>query len=55
MHGHVRSRGKGSWEYIAYIGVHAAERCQTCGRRFWVYRKPREVCPKCDGRLIETE
>src|SRR5664279_4985554 len=55
MQGHVRSRGKGSWEYIADIGMHAAERCQSCGRRFWVERKPKSVCPKCGGRLIETE
>jgi integrase len=55
MQGHVRGRGKGSWEYIADIGVHSAERCQECGRRFWVERRPREVCPKCGGRLIETE
>src|SRR5664279_4087452 len=55
MQGHVRSRGKGSWEHIADIGMHAAERCTSCGRRFWVERKPRGVCPRCDGRLIETE
>ena len=55
MQGHVRSRGKGSWEYIADIGMHAAERCQRCGRRFWVERKPKGVCPTCGGRLIETE
>ena len=55
MQGHVRKRGKGSWEYIADVGVHAAERCQECGRRFWVERRPRQICPKCGGRLIETE
>ena len=55
MQGHVRKRGKASWEYIADIGLHAAERCQTCGRRFWVERRPRRICPKCGGRLIETE
>jgi len=55
MQGHVRKRGKGSWEYIADIGMHAAERCQKCGRRFWVERKPKGVCPKCGGRLIATE
>jgi integrase len=55
MQGHVRSRGKASWEYIADIGMGAAERCQTCGRRFWVEQKPKGVCPKCGGRLIETE
>ena len=55
MQGHVRSRGKDGWEYIADIGMHAAERCQQCGRRFWVERKPKGVCPMCGGRLVETE
>jgi len=55
MQGHVRRRGKDSWEYIADIGVHEAERCQECGRRFWVERRPRGKCPKCGGKLVETE
>jgi len=55
MQGHVRKRGKNSWEYIADIGVHAAERCTGCGRRFWTERRPLGVCSKCDGRLVETE
>ena len=55
MQGHVRRRGKDSWEYIADIGMHEAERCQSCRRRFWIERRPREICPKCGGRLIETE
>ena len=55
MQGHVRKRGKGSWEYIADVGMHAAERCTGCGRRFWVERRPQGVCPKGDGRLVETE
>jgi len=40
MQGHVRKRGKGSWEYIADVGMHAAERSTGCGRRFWVERRP---------------
>jgi integrase len=55
MQGHVRQRGKRSWEYIADVGMAAAERCASCGRRFWVERKTRRVCPKCAGKLIETE
>ena len=51
MQGHVRKRGKGSWEYIADIGMDAAERCPECGKRFWVERRPRKVCPKCGGRV----
>ncbi len=27
MQGHVRKRGQASWEYIADIGLHAAECC----------------------------
>src|SRR5665647_780991 len=55
MQGHVRKRGKGSWEYIADIGMHEAERCRECKRRFWVERRPRGTCPKCGGKLVETE
>jgi len=55
MQGHVRKRGKGSWEYIADVGMAAAERCGGCGRRFWVERRPQGICPKCGGKLVETE
>jgi integrase len=55
MQGHIRQRSKHSWEYIADIGMAAAERCQECGKRFWIERRPKGVCPKCGGRLIETE
>ncbi len=54
MRGSVRRRGD-SWEYNVDIGVAAAQRCQSCGRRFWVERKPRESCPRCGGELRETE
>ena len=55
MQGHVRKRGRSSWEYIADIGTAAAQRCSGCGRRFWIERRPQEECPKCGGTLIETE
>jgi len=58
MRGHVRHRGEergGSWEYIVDVGLHAAQRCTTCNRRFWVERRPLKACPKCEGELIETE
>jgi integrase len=55
MRGHIRRRGKASFEYIVDIGAASAQRCQGCGRRFWVERKPRESCPKCGGGLAETE
>ena len=55
MRGHIRRRGDpGSWEYIADIGMAAAQRCQSCGRRFWVERKPKDTCPRCGGQLLET-
>ena len=58
MRGHVRHRGDeraGSWEYIVDVGMAAAQRCESCGRRFWIERRPRAVCPKCGGALRETE
>ena len=58
MRGHVRHRGDeraGSWEYIVDIGMAAAERCQTCNRRFWIERRPKLTCPKCGAELHETE
>ena len=58
MRGSIRHRGEeraGSWEYIVDTGMARAQRCQSCGNRFWVERKPRETCPKCGGKLTETE
>ena len=55
MRGHVRRRSPVSWEFIADIGLAAAERCQSCNKRFWVERRPKTTCPACGGRLIETE
>jgi DNA-directed RNA polymerase subunit RPC12/RpoP len=56
MRGHIRRRGDpGSWEYIIDVGMAAAQRCQGCGKRFWMQRKPKPACPKCGGQLLETE
>lgn len=55
MQGHIRRRGKASFEYIVDVGLAPAQRCQDCGRRFWVERRPKAKCPKCGGRLTETE
>jgi integrase/predicted RNA-binding Zn-ribbon protein involved in translation (DUF1610 family) len=56
MRGHVRRRGDpGSWEYIVDIGMHAAQRCPTCNKRFWVERRPKASCPRCGGVLTETD
>jgi integrase len=54
MKGHIRKRGA-SWEFIIDIGMAAAQRCGSCGRRFWVDRKPKPACPACRGKLSETE
>ncbi|HEY5472490.1 MAG TPA: tyrosine-type recombinase/integrase, partial [Candidatus Limnocylindrales bacterium] len=56
MKGHTRKRGEpGTWEYIVDIGLAGAQRCEGCGKRFWVERRPKETCPKCGGGLRETE
>ena len=54
VRGHVRHRGDeraGSWEYIVDVGLHAAQRCPACNKRFWVERRPAKACPKCGGEL----
>jgi predicted nucleic acid-binding Zn-ribbon protein len=53
MRGHIRQRGP-SWELIVDVGIAAAQRCEGCGRRFWVDRKLKSACPKCGGTLVET-
>jgi hypothetical protein len=55
MQGHIRRRGKTSFEYIVDVGMAPAQRCRACGKRFWVERQPRESCPACGGWLLETE
>ena len=55
MRGSIRRRGEHSFEYIVDVGMASAQRCQSCGRRFWVERKPKGCCPKCGGELAETE
>jgi integrase len=56
MRGHIRRRGDpGSWEYIIDVGMATAQRCQSCGKRFWMQRRPKPACPKCGGELLETE
>jgi integrase/ribosomal protein L37E len=55
MQGHIRRRSPHSYEYIVDVGSASAQRCQRCGKRFWVERQPKERCPSCGGGLIETE
>jgi hypothetical protein len=54
MRGHIRKRGS-SWEYILDVGMAAAQRCQGCGKRYWMGRKPKPACPKCAGELLQAE
>ena len=47
MRGHIRRRGDpGSWEYIIDVGMAAAQRCQSCGHRFWMERKAQALLPE---------
>ena len=55
MRGHIRRRGERSYEYIVDVGTSEAQRCQSCGGRFWLERKPKASCPRCGGALTETE
>ena len=56
MRGHIRRRNDpGSWEYIIDVGMATAQRCSGCSKRFWMERKPKTACPKCNGQLLETE
>ena len=56
LQGHIRRRdSSGSWEYILDVGRYRAQRCQGCGKRFWIERRPKESCPACGGELRETE
>ena len=48
MKGHIRRRGA-SWEFIIDVGAAAAQRCESCGKRFWVDRKLKPDCPACGG------
>ena len=55
MRGHIRRRGSpGSWSIVYELGVVPAQRCQACGRRYWLERRPLDACPKCGGKLEET-
>ena len=56
MRGGVRRRGKnGAWSYVIDLGIQPAQRCQVCGKRFWVERRPKERCPSCGGQLHDTK
>lgn len=54
MRGHIRKRGSpGTWQVVYDLGAQLAQRCLECDRRFWLERRPLEVCPKCGGKLTD--
>lgn len=54
MRGHVRRpAGMKTWQVIYELGDQQAQRCQNCGKRFWVERRRLRVCPACGGELKE--
>ncbi len=55
MRGHIRRRGKASFEYIVDVGTAPAQRCASCNKRYWLERRPKDNCPACGGKLRETE
>jgi integrase len=54
MKGGVRKRGR-FWEFVLYLGMQPAQRCNECGRREWVGPETLESCPKCGGDLREAK
>ena len=55
MRGSLRRRGDpGSWEYRLELGEQPAQRCQSCGARHWLERRPLSVCPTCGGDLVDV-
>ncbi len=55
MRGHIRKRGSASFEYIVDVGTAPAQHCEVCNKRFWLERKPKDSCPGCSGKLVETD
>lgn len=55
MRGSLRKRGDpGSWEYRLELGEQPAQRCQSCGARRWLERRPLNACPACGGELVNV-
>ena len=56
MQGSLRRRGPaGGSEYVIDVGTQGAHRCQLCGKRFWVNRRPKGSCPSCGGEISEAD
>jgi integrase len=41
-----------TWQLIYELGEQSAQRCVDCRKRFWVERRPLEVCPSCGAQLV---
>jgi integrase len=55
MRGGVRKRAAdGKYAYTITIPGQPAQRCNDCGKRFWVERRRLETCPHCQGELRDT-
>lgn len=42
-----------TWQAIYELGEQQAQRCESCGKRFWVERRRLKSCPACGGELKE--
>ena len=55
MRGGIRKRAAdGKYAYTITIPGQPAQRCNDCGKRFWVERRKLESCPQCGGELRAT-
>jgi integrase len=55
MKGGIRRRGeRGKWSYTIDLGLQPAQRCNACGKRTWLARRPLPECPSCGGTLRDT-
>jgi integrase/predicted RNA-binding Zn-ribbon protein involved in translation (DUF1610 family) len=54
MKGSVRRRPGGSYEINVTTGKQERQRCEACGHRAWVERRPQKACPRCGAELQLT-
>ena len=52
---HQKARKGGSYEYIVDIGTAPAQRCEACGQRFWLERRPWRPARAVVAGCVETE
>ena len=55
MRGGTRKRvADGKYAFTITIPGQPAQRCNDCGKRFWIARRRLESCPVCHGELRDT-